>query len=260
MRVRHGLVPRVVLALVVTALLAGCELQAELNVDVAEDGSGTVEVGVGLDDEALERRPDVFDELAIDDLLETGWTQDGPAVEADGLTWVRLRHDFARPEEVGPLVEEVAGEQGPFRDFSLTRDDSFAETTYDFAGTVDFTRGLESVTEDEELAEALDAEPIEVLEQQIGQAVDQLVQVRVGVRLPGDVESNAPTQADNGAVWQPSVLEREALELSATGELRRTERYVWTGVAVAAGIALVLLLSVRLVAWRRRRRGEPEPG
>lgn len=248
------------LAPLVAFLLAGCELRAELNVDVAEDGSGAVEVGVGLDDDALDRRPDVFDELAVDDLLESGWTLDGPAAEADGRTWVRLRHDFEQPAEVGPLVAEVAGEEGPFRDFRLTRDDSFVETTYDFEGTVDFTGGLAEVTDDEELAEALGAEPIEVLEQQIGQAVDELVQVRVGVRLPGDVESNAPTQARNGAVWQPSVLEREAVELSAEGSLRRTERLVWTGVAVVAGVALVLLLSVRLAAWRRKRRPAADGG
>ena len=135
-------------AVALVALLAGCELRTEINIDVDDDGSGTIEVGAGVDDEALERRPGVLDDLALDDLLATGWTATVPAKEADGLTWVRLEHDFARPEEVGPLVDEIAGEAGPFRDFALTRSDGFADTTYDFDGVVDFTSGVSGLTDD----------------------------------------------------------------------------------------------------------------
>ena len=47
---------RAVFAAVVLVLaLASCELRTEINVDVAEDGSGTVEVGAGVDDDALDR-------------------------------------------------------------------------------------------------------------------------------------------------------------------------------------------------------------
>ena len=87
---------RAVFAAVVLVLaLASCELRTEINVDVAEDGSGTVEVGAGVDDDALDRRPTLLDDLALDDLLATGWTATAPTKEADGLTWVRLRHEFA---------------------------------------------------------------------------------------------------------------------------------------------------------------------
>lgn len=251
-----GRVLRAVVAAAVLFALGGCELRTELNVDVAEDGTGTVEIAAGLDDDALERRPGALDDLAVDDLLATGWTMEGPTTEDDGFTWVRLRHSFDRPEQVRGLVAEVAGDDGPFRDFGVVRDDGFAETTYRFTGTVDFTGGVGALAEDPELTEALDADPIEVIEEQVGEAVDRLVSVQVGVRLPGDVESNAPTRASNGAVWRPSVLEREAVELSATGTLSRSERYVWVAVAGAAGLALVLLVTVRLAAWRRRRSAE----
>ena len=45
----------VLLALLVVVGLVGCEATAEVNVDVAEDGSGTVEVVVELDRDALGR-------------------------------------------------------------------------------------------------------------------------------------------------------------------------------------------------------------
>lgn len=236
--------------------LAGCELRTEINIDVADDGSGTVEVGAGVDDDALERRPDLLDDLALDDLLATGWTATDPKKEADGLTWVRLRHDFAQPDDVGSLVKEIAGESGPFRHFSLTRDDGFAATTYAFSGVVDFSSGISGLTDDPELAEALEADPTVLIEEEIGQALDEVLQVQVAVRLPGDVDSNAPTQASNGALWRPSVLEREAVDLSATGTLTRTSRYIWLGVAVVAGFGMVLFLAIRFASWRRGRTSE----
>ncbi len=250
---------RALAAVTLVAVLAGCELRTEINLDVAEDGSGTVEVGAGVDDDALERRPTLLDDLALDDLLATGWTATAPTREADGLTWVRLRHEFATPAEVGPLIDEIAGEDGPFRDFALTRDDGFAETTYSFSGTVDFGSGVAGLTDDPQVAEALEADPAELIEAEIGQALDEVLRVQVGVRLPGDVTSNAPTQASNGALWRPSVLEREAVELNATGTISRTDRWIWLGAAVAAGIGALLFLVIRLAAWRRDRSTEPAP-
>lgn len=244
---------RLLLLVVAGPALAACELRTELNIAVEDDGSGTVEVAVGLDEEALERRPDVFEELDLSDLEGTGWEISGPEEEGDGFTWLRATHRYGAPEEVGPLVDQVAGEGGPLRDFELVRDDEFAETRYRFGGTVDFTAGAGAIADDPELAEALGAEPIQLLEDRIGAAIDELVRVQVAVRLPGDVSSNAPTQASNGAVWRPSIVEREAVELQATSTLARTERWVWLGVAVAAGFAMVLYVLILVVRWRRRR-------
>jgi len=247
---------RLLLLLVVGLVAGACEVRTEVNITVRDDGSGVVEVALGLDEDALERRPDVFDELDLSDLEGTGWEVHGPAEEA-GLTWLRVTHPYGAPEEVGPLVEQIAGEDGPLRDVRLERDDEFAETRYRFAGTVDFTAGAAGLAADPELAGALGAEPIELLEERIGAAIDELVQVQVAVRLPGEVASNAPTQASNGAVWRPSIVEREAVELQASSTLARTERWVWLGVAAAAGLALLLYLLVLAARWRRRRTARP---
>lgn len=244
---------RASLALLVGLVLAGCELQTELNVDVDDDGAGTVEIGVGLDDDARERQPDVLEDLALDDLLAAGWTATEPTREADGLTWVRLRHGFEEPAQVGPLVAEVAGEHGPFRDFTLAESSSFTETRYEFAGVVDFTGGVDGLTEGADLGDALDAEAARVIEEQLGQALDEVVGVQVAVRLPGEVASNAPTTASNGAVWRPSVVEPEPVELAATGAVSRTPRLVAIGVGAIVGLALVLFVSIRVAAWRCRR-------
>lgn len=242
------------LALLVLLALAGCEVRTELNVTVEEDGSGQLEVAVALDEDAVSRRPGLLEGLDLSDLTDTGWEITGPAEEADDLTWIRARHDFGTPEELGILVEEVAGEDGPFRDFRLTLEDEFAERRYRFSGTVDFTAGAGALAQDPELAEALDAEPVELLEQRLGAAIDDMVDVQVAVRMPGSVDSNALTQASNGAVWRPSVVEREVVELRATSTVSRSERLVWAGVAAVAAFALVLYVLIRAAAWRRNRR------
>lgn len=258
--VRGGL-GRAGLAVLVLVALAGCEVRAELNVTVDEDGSGLLELALGLDEDALSRRPGALDEIDLSDLADTGWEVTGPAEESDGYTWLRARHRFATPDELGVLIDDVAGADGPFRDFRLTREDEFAESRYRFDGTVDFTAGADALAVDPELAEALGAEPIELIEERLGAAVDEMVEVQVAVRLPGSVDSNAVTQAPNGAVWRPSIVEREVVELRSTGTVSRSERLVWAGVGGAAAFALVLYLLVRAAAWRRaRRRATPASG
>lgn len=248
------------LALAVLALVAGaCEARVELDVRVDEAGAGSVELALGLDAAALERRPEAFAELALSGLEEAGWEVRPLEEDDDGWTWLRVRHRFGAPEEVGPLVEQVAGPDGPLRDVRLERDDRFAETRYRFAGTVDLTGGAAGVTRDPELAEALGAEPVELLAERLGAPVDELVSVQVAVHLPGAVESNAPLPRTGAAVWQPSIAEGEVVELAATSSLARTERWVWLGVAVLAGVALVAYGIFLVVRWQRGRRAAPAP-
>ena len=242
-----------VLLVVVALAVAGCQLRTEVNLTVEDDGSGVVEVGIGLDEDGVDDHPDLLESLEFRDLVDAGWEVTEPTEEGDGFTFVRVRHEFSRPEQVGPLVEQVAGEDGPFQSFRLERDDAYAETEYRFDGVVDFTGGVDALAEDPELAEALGNDPVELIEERLGRAVDELLQFQVAVRLPGDVSSNAPTQASNGALWRPSVLEEESIELSATSTMRRTERLVWSVVAVVAAFALLLFVLVRVVSWRRSR-------
>lgn len=242
-------------SLLVVALLAvaGCQLRTDINITVEPDGSGEVVVAVALDEEGMDEHPELLENLDFGDLRATGWEVSGPEEAADGFTRVSIRHEFGAPEEVAMLLDEVAGESGPFRDFSVVREDAFAETRYRFEGVVDFRGGVDALVDDPELAEALDAEPVELIQDRLAGAIDQVLRFQVAVRLPGDVRSNAPTQASNGAVWRPSVLEEEAVELTASSTLRRNDRVLWLVVAAAAAFALILFVIVRIGLWRRSR-------
>lgn len=249
----------VVLALSgLAVLLSGCRVGVDLNVSVEADGSGTVEVVVGLDADALVRAGgDLGDLLATDDLVAAGWRIEGPALEEDGWTRVRIRHPFGNPDEAIDVLAQVAGPDGPFRGFAVSRTSTFAETRWRFTGRVDFSGGLEALG-DEGLAAELDGEPlgesVDDIEARLGESLSRLVSVRVNVRLPGDVTSNATTKAGNGAVWQLGFGE-DPIDLVATGTSRRTTSLVLAGVAAAAVLGLVLVALLRL-ARRVVDRGE----
>jgi hypothetical protein len=240
---------RVLVGLVVAVLLSACQLELDVNVEVAEDGSGTIEVVTALDDDAVARvGGDLGAILALDDLRASGWTVDGPERETDGRTRLRVQRSFDDPEDAAEAFAELSGEGGPFQGLMVTRQRSFLETRWGFRGRVD-------LGEDVAVRGApLDAQVSE-LETQLGQSLSRLVQVRVRVRLPGDVSSNATTKAENGAVWQVA-FGGDALDLEATGTERRTGALVLIGAGVLAALVLLVYLLVRL-AVRQSDRAAP---
>jgi len=224
-------------------------LELDVNVEVAEDGSGAVEVVVGVDRDGIERiGGDLGAVLEVQDLTEAGWVVDGPDLDIDGYTRVRIRRSFADAEEAATIFDDIAGEKGPFQDFAVRRESSFAHTEWGFTGRVDFSGGLDTFG-DVGLASELDGEPlgqsVEEIEAQLGESLSRLIQVRVGVRLPGNVTSNATTKAGNGAVWQVGFGDG-AVDLEASGEDQRTSTLVAVGVGAGCAVLLLLYGLVRL--------------
>jgi hypothetical protein len=250
-------VRRAALAVLVLLLaVAGCRVRTEVDVQVAEDGSGVVTVAVGLDEDALDRVGRLEDELRLDDLVATGWEVTEPALEADGLTWIRASKPFQTPEEAATVLAEVTGTDGPFRDVAVTRERSFARTRFGFEGTVDLSGGLEAFS-DEALATALDGVPlgedVAAIEERIGAPLDEAFSLQVAVRLPGALSStNAPTRAGESAVWEPRLSDQGPVYLTAESEVVRSRSVVFLAGAVLAAVAA---LAVALgFPWRRRRR------
>jgi hypothetical protein len=247
---------------VVVALAAGCEVGTEVAVEVAEDGSGRVSVAVSLDPDATARVPGLAAELRVEDLETAGWDVTGPAVEDDGLTWIRASKAFTTPEQAATVLAEVAGTDGPFRDFAVTRDRAVARTTYAVSGTVDLAGGLESFA-DEQLAAVLGGTPlgesVADIEARAGAPLEDVFTFALAVDLPGEVtSSNATEREGTSLVWRPRLGDAEALDLLARSEERRTGTLVLIGVAVVAALAAVGVGVVApLVGWRRRRHLRP---
>jgi hypothetical protein len=215
-------------------------------------------VAAGFDREAVARAGGDLDAvLATDDLVAAGWTLATEAPDGDGITWVRARRSFARPEDAAPLFAVIAGADGPFQDFGVERRRSFGRTEWELRGRIDFSGGIEAFG-DAGLAAELDGQPlgqtVEEIEAQLGEPLSEAVTVRVRVRLPGDISSNAPTGSAPEAVWEVGFGER-SLALEATGEERRTSSLVAAGVgAASAGVLVLYGLGRALTAVKRRRR------
>lgn len=238
---------RVLLACAALALLAGCRIETTVGIDAAADGSGRVRVVVALDRDAASQVPDLAEQLRTDDLLAAGWDVEAPRrVDGGGLE-VAAAKRFESADELADVVAEVSGEDGPFRAFRLRRARSFLTTKVTLTGTVDLDAGLEAFG-DETLRERVGAGPPlgfdpADLERRLGAALDRVFVFRVVARLPGSVDSNAPTETGNGAVWRPKL--GETVALAADAEQWNVRTLGGGAVAVGAAGALVAVLLRR---------------
>ncbi|MEZ5231315.1 MAG: hypothetical protein R2749_01175 [Acidimicrobiales bacterium] len=279
----------VLLALAVL-LLTACQTDAYLEVQVDDDGGGAVYVAVALDQEAAAKSvlyegmaPNV---LPVQDLVDAGWTVSGPTQEQDGRIWLRASKEFSQPDQLTAVVNEVAGPQGPFRNFQVTRSTQFGEQDWQFSGSVDLSGGLAAFSDEGVAAQfggAALGQPPEVYEAQLGSPLEQLVKLTVVVDLPGEFRENngvigsaglaapttttsaatgdgaattaagapttvAPRAAGRGAavVWNPSFADPTPTELQATASSRRLMPRIWRWAAVVAAVVGVVALLYRL--------------
>ncbi len=239
---------------------AGCRIDVNLRIDVTPEGSGTVVVAVGLDDDALERVGDLEEELVVDDLVEAGWRITGPERGEGGLTWIRAERGFDTPEQLAAVVHHVSGDEGPFRDFELRQQRTALRTRYELTGVVDRRGSVEELL-DEDLRAQLEGEAFGVdlaaLAQQAQDALDRMFRVQVAVQLPGELTSNAPAEPGGVALWRPSLGERSELRASSTAWQRGA--LAWSGVLAALAVLAVAFLVQRLRRARRGREGDTPP-
>ena len=245
---------RAALALLVLVGLCGaCRVDIEVGIDAETDGSGRVRVEVVADREVA-RAVDLSAGVRVEDLKQAGWMIDGPSPRPDGGVQVVATKRFVDAEGARLAVEEVSGPDGPFQGFRLERTRSFARTTTRFAGTVDFARGIEAFG-DAGVRQALGGSDVGVdlarLEQVLNGPVDRAVGVQVAVRLPGDVESNAPQQSANGARWELRL--RDRVDLTAESSAWNVLNLAGAALAVLVTVALLVVLFRSGIGGRRTR-------
>ncbi len=238
------LAPLILVALLVV-LAGACRVDVEVGIDARADGSGQVRVEVDVDREVA-AAVDLSKGVRVDDLRQAGWRIEGPTARPDGGVAVVASKPFRDEAGAQLAIEELTGPDGPFQAFRLERERTFARTTTRFAGTVDFAKGIEAFG-DPGVRQALGGSDIGIdltrLEQALNGPVDRAVGIHVAVRLPGEVESNAPAQTENGARWELRL--RDRVDLTAESAAWNTSNLVGATVAVLAALGLVVLLLTR---------------
>ena len=244
-RMRLPRLATLLLVAVLVVLCGACRVDVEVGIDANADGSGQVRVEVDADREVA-AAIDLSQGVRVDDLRQAGWRIEGPTARPDGGVRVVASKPFRDAAGAQLAVEELTGPEGPFQGFRLERERSFARTTTRFAGTVDFAKGIEAFG-DPALRQALGGSDIGIdlarLEQALNGPVDRAVGIHVAVRLPGEVESNAPAQTDNGARWELRL--RDRADLTAQSVAWNTSNLAGAAVAVLAALGLLVLLLTR---------------
>jgi hypothetical protein len=236
-----------VLALCVLAL-AGCKVDTTVSINVRQDGSGTVEVRVDLDAEAVAEAQagggELEDRVRLGDLEAAGWESTGWRVHDDFGATLRISKEFADPDDLAGVIDELNGDGGPLRDFALSVDEGALFTKYDVDGVVDLADLRTGVTADAELVAALTGEAVDVstIDQRLLDQIRESLELRVDVSVPGESRSVTPAAG-------------ETVEVTTSSNRFDPGRPLLLG---AAGVFVVLALLVwlrgRSLERRRRRR------
>lgn len=198
--------PRFLALATALLLLGGCRVDATVEARVQGTG-GTVTARFTLDREAVALLGGAVAEGAqTSDLHRAGWAISPVRETTGGGAEIEVEKAFHRPGDLGVVIGELAGPDGPLRNFRLDRRRSFARAAYRVRGTADVGRGAAAATgfanAPDLTARLRDAgvDPVRVQELLVGRAAEGL-HFRLVVALPGrtqswDVRPGAPQVVD----------------------------------------------------------------
>jgi len=273
-------------------LLGGsaCRVDATVTVDVADDGTGHVDVVIQLDAEAVDAIGGLDERVRVADLTDAGWTVDGPHGTTGGLAGeatdgaitgvtgaqVAVRKAFDHPDDLGAVLAEVVG-PAAISDVLLVRQREFAETTWSLDGRIDLSAGLDLLA-DAELAAVLDGLPFARSDAELAELAGcgdgscdpasafSLTLVAVMPIDPDDLPAEMSDSFDDdpslvgvspAESWTVVFGDPAPTLFHATGVLVDDTPRIWRTVSIIAGTLFILVTGfqmTRLVIVRRRRR------
>ncbi len=234
------------LFLVAVVLLAGCKVDARVDVTLRADGSGRVAVKVALDAEAVQKLTtggSLASAVPLDDLRDAGWRVSAWKRSPSGAS-ITLSHEFVGRAELARRLADLTGPDGALRDPRITRTRGWFGSSDKIAVTVDLRDVDAGVKSDAELAQRLEAAGLDVdtLDAQLSGELKDALQVTVRMRAPG-------------GEFQPTGFRGDG---HGTIFASQSQTYVKRFVLLAVGAALLLLALVVTAlllrsTWRRRR-------
>lgn len=235
------------LALIATA----CQVDAVIDVDVAEDGSGTVTVTMAFDEEIVEAAPELLDGLRTEDLDAAGWTLEGPRRADSGESViVSATKPFFAPEDLQGVLDEIAGPDTLFSDFRVERSRSFARTTYDVTGQIDPRIDLTTFGDDG--ITGLVGNPLGLslaeLEAAANRPLEETVNLEFTIALPDTVTASGAEVDGQVASWQLSPRDPLSTDIVVAASIEDRLPRIWAAVALVALALLATLLIFRVLA------------
>jgi hypothetical protein len=258
------------LAGLLLVVLAGCKVDAQVDVTMHDDGSGDVKVTLTADPELVAAEPDLASELRLGDVTKAGWTVDGPAATPDGGLQLVLTHPFSTPAEANAVLASLSGPNGPLREVKVDQVRSGARITSTLDGNVHVGPDL-SVFADAKVASALGGAPLQQLLAEKKLTPAQVLGITLRASLPGTVHDTDGTETEDGSaiewtadlagaagstVGQSLHQESRVDDLAVKVATRGNAAGPWLLATWAVLFLLVIVPIAILVGRSRRRRWE----
>ena len=226
--------------LAVLLLAAGCTIQLRVKIDLAEDGSGQITAGFGLDEEARNQPAlqNVEEVLQTSDLNTAGWEFESAGLGPDGREWFESTKSFTDPNDLQKVLNELTNSPNAFKDWQFSSE--ITSKTRDFAvsGVVDLTDSLSLFT-DEALNNLLEEPPlgipIETLEESLGIPINETVSLEIIINLPDQ---------SNEEIINVPLGEQRVIEVTGNSEHRIAQILDWVVLAIIALLALSIVLAI----------------
>jgi hypothetical protein len=203
--------------------LAGCRVDARVDITLNDNGSGTLRATVHLDDQAVARIGGI-QALRLDDLSAAGWNV---ATTANTVT---ASHDFRDQTELAALFTALVGTQGVLTDPRITRERGWFSSRDGVSLTVDLRNPTAGIANDKELQQRLKFAGLDptTLDAQFSKELKDGLHVRVVLHL-----SDGKTKTYDAAVGKRATV-AVSQENTHTGSL----------VKVGGAITLVALAGL----------------
>src|SRR5260221_2909616 len=174
------------LLLVSVVLLAGCKVDARVDITLRADGSGTVAAKITLDAGAVQRLTSggsLASAVPLGDLRDAGWHVSAWKRDASGGAAITLTHAFVGQQRLAGRLADLTGPNGALRDPRITRTRGWFGTSDKISVTVDLRDISAGVKSDAELTKRLQAAGLDVntLDAQLTSALNDALHVTVVV-------------------------------------------------------------------------------
>jgi hypothetical protein len=239
-------------------LLAGCRVDARVNVNLQDNGTGTVSSTVTFDADAVQQMggPLGLAQAAtrFEDLRRAGWVVSPITTAANGSSTITMSHSFAGEADLSTRLADLVGAEGMLRDPTITNSHGWLSSTQGLTLVVDMRAPSAGIVSDAALAAKLRAAGIDpvALDARLSKELKGALHLTVAARLPnGDTRTFT---AANGTLTTANLTEHA----------KDWDRIVKVGLALtlallAGSFALAASMSARRDRRRRRARLRPEP-
>ena len=238
---------RILVTLAAVAVLVGCQLDAVVDLDVDQDGSGTVVVTGQLDAEANAQLGGLATQLRVTDLERSGWDITQTDTEAGGVEVVAVKA-VANRNDWQPTLDEIAG-PGVFTNVRIETDDAFANTSQQLSLEVDLSQGWD-LAASPEFTEALGGEPFgaPIASLTNGRSLDEIVSVDVVATVVDDPDGT-PASGTYTARFDADPVQ---VRLASTTEHSTAILLRWIAMALFALFGLATVLAITGIVVQRK--------